>query len=81
MTTMTKTIRLPDDVLAALEQARRTAGWNNRRGDVQTFALPNPFGHEPCVLYVVPARRWAYRRWEQATAAYWREQGTPRGAA
>ena len=57
--------KLPDDVMQAIEQAKRTAGWNNRRGDVQRFELANVYGHEPCLLYVVPARRWAYRRWEQ----------------
>lgn len=59
---------LPDEVRAALAYAERTAGWNNRRGDVQRFELANLHGHEPCLLYVVPARRWAYRRWERLTA-------------
>ncbi|MGH8148222.1 MAG: hypothetical protein ACREPY_18065 [Rhodanobacteraceae bacterium] len=59
---------LPDEVLAAIEQAKRKAGWNNRRGDVQRFTLPNRCGHEPCLLYVVPARTWAYRRWERQAA-------------
>jgi len=59
---------LPDDVMAALEQAKRTQGWNNRRGDVQRFELVNVYGHEPCTLYVVPCRRWAYQRWERQTA-------------
>lgn len=62
------TTKLPDDVTRAIEQAKRTAGWNNRRGDVQRFALANVQGHEPCLLYVVPARRWAYRRWDRMTA-------------
>lgn len=60
--------KLPDDAMQAIEQARRTAGWNNRRGDVQRFELANVYGHEPCLLYVVPARRWAYRQWERLTA-------------
>ena len=55
--------KLPDDVTAALAYAERTQGWNNRRGYVQRFILPNRWGHEPCALYVVPARTWTYRRW------------------
>jgi len=57
--------KLPDGLLAALERAQRTQGWNNRRDDVQRFELVNVYGRAPCVLYVVPARRWAYRRWER----------------
>ena len=57
--------KLPDDVLAALERAQRTQGWNNRRGDVQRFELANGYGRASCLLYVVPARTWAYRRWER----------------
>lgn len=67
--------KLSDDVVAAIEQAKRTPGWNNRARTVRRFNVPGGFGHG-CVLYVVPFRRWAYRRQEQATAAYWREQGT-----
>lgn len=67
--------KLPDDVTAALEQAKRTQGWNNRRGDVQRFTLPNVYGHEPCTLYVVPCRRWAYRRWERQSAEWQRQHG------
>ena len=59
---------LSADVTAALAYAERTAGWNNRRGEVQRFELANMYGHAPCLLYVVPARRWAYRRWERLTA-------------
>lgn len=64
--------RLPDDVVQAIEQAKRTAGWNNRKPDVRRFELENrdlltgqAGGHAPCVLYVVPARVWAYRSWER----------------
>jgi len=57
--------KLPDDVLAALERAQRTQGWNNRRDGVHRFHLMNAHGRAPCLLYVVPARRWAYRRWER----------------
>ena len=64
-----------DDVLRALAEADRAPGWNNRARTVRRFDVPGGFGHG-CVLYVVPFRRWAYRRQEQATAAYWREQGT-----
>lgn len=57
--------KLPDDVLAALERAQRTQGWNNRRDGVQRFELVNVNGRAPCLLYVVPARTWAYRRWQR----------------
>lgn len=57
--------RLPDGATAALAYAERTAGWNNRRADVQRFTLPNVYGHEACTLYVVPARRWAFHRWKR----------------
>lgn len=59
---------LPDDVTAALAYAERTAEWNYQRSDVQRFELANVYGHAPCLLYVVPARRWAYRRWERLAA-------------
>jgi len=62
---MTAKNGLPADVLVALAAAGRTPGWNNRPRDVQLFDL----GH--CALYVVPFRRWAYRRQEQQTAAWW----------
>jgi hypothetical protein len=61
---------LPDGVLLALEQAKRTAGWNMRRGDVRRFTLANEYGREACHLYVVPARCWAYRRWERRRAEH-----------
>lgn len=57
---------LPDDVLCALANADRKPGWNNRRADVQRFELG------ACMLYVVPFRRWAYRRIERQ-AQEWRE--------
>ena len=60
---------LPNDVLRALANADRSPGWNNRRGDVQRFAL------ERCTLYVVPFRRWAYRRMERQAQA-WRRGKT-----
>ncbi|HWG09878.1 MAG TPA: hypothetical protein VN693_00035 [Rhodanobacteraceae bacterium] len=66
--------KLSDDVLIALEQAKRTAGWNNRRGDVQRFELANVYGHARCLLYVVPVRRWAYRRSEQQAQQWQRER-------
>ena len=68
--------KLPDDVMQAIEQAKRTAGWNNRRDDVQRFDLANYYGHEPCLLYVVPARRWAYRQWERRVANGQRQHGS-----
>jgi len=57
----------------ALDAANRKPGWNNRPREVQKFEL------ESCTLYVVPFRRWAYRRQEQQTAAYWRAQDTREG--
>jgi hypothetical protein len=60
--------KLPDDVLRALVNAERGPGWNNRSPEVQRFELG------ACVLYVVPFRRWAYRRIEreaQALQAKW----------
>ncbi len=71
---MTQRTNANDDMARAIEHAKRTPGWNNRARTVRRFDLPGGFGHG-CVLYVVPFRRWAYRRQEQATAAYWREQG------
>ena len=62
----------PQPVIDALAYAARTAGWNNRRPDVQRFTLPNRRGHDACTLYVVPFRRWAYRRIE-CQAQKWRE--------
>lgn len=63
--------KLPDDVMRAIEQAKRTPGWNNRSGDVQRFELENVYGHARCLLYVVPCRRWAYRRWERQVRQCW----------
>lgn len=67
--------KLPDNVLQAITQAKRTAGWNNRRGDVQAFELPHRCGGGMCRLYVVPARVWAYRTWERQTAEWQCEHG------
>lgn len=61
---------LADEVTRAIEQAKRTPGWNNRRDVVQRFELANDGGRGPCVLIVVPCRRWANHRWQkQARAA------------
>ncbi len=68
-------LRLPDDVVQAIEQAKRTAGWNNRRGEVQRFELVNCYGRKPCLLYVVPCRRWAYRRLERQAAEWQCQKG------
>lgn len=66
---MTGKTRLPPDVLAALAAADRSPGWNNRPRDVRRFDVGT------CALYVVPFRRWAYRRQEKQTAAWWRTHG------
>jgi hypothetical protein len=67
--------KLPSDVLAALAAAGRSPGWNNRQRNVQRFDLGQ------CALYVVPFRRWAYRRQEQQTAAWWRVHADEAGQA
>ncbi len=59
---------LPNDVLRALADADRAPGWNTRRRDVRRFEL------DGCTLYVVPYRRFAYRRIERAAAAWHAEQ-------
>ncbi len=66
---MTQDLALPPAVTAALAAADRSPGWNNRPRDVQRFDMGT------CALYVVPYRRWAYRRQEQQTAAWWRTHG------
>ena len=66
---MTRNARLPVAVLAALAAADRSPGWNSRPRDVQRFDI-GQFS-----LYVVPFRRWAYRRQEQQAAAWWRTHG------
>lgn len=71
---MTRKTRLSPDVLAALAAADRSSGWNNRPRDVQRFDVGT------CALYVVPYRRWAYRRQEKRTAAWWRMHGREVGA-
>lgn len=57
---------LPADVSHALAAADRAPGWNNRDGCIRRFDL------DGCALYVVPFRRWAYRRQEQQGEA-WRQ--------
>lgn len=69
-----------DEVMRALADADRAPGWNNRPRTIRRFDVPGDFGRG-CTLCVVPYRRFAYNRQERATAAWWREQGTPRGAA
>lgn len=59
----------------ALHDAGRVPGWNFRTIPIRRFRLGD------CMLIVVPARRFTYNRQERATAAYWREQGTPQGDA
>lgn len=65
----------PQPVIDALAYAARTQGWNNRRGDVQRFTLPNRWGHDACTLYVVPARTWTYRQWERDAHQAQRQHG------
>ena len=63
---MIQELALSPAVTAALAAADRSPGWNNRPRDVRRFDVGT------CALYVVPYRRWAYRRQEQQTAAWWR---------
>jgi hypothetical protein len=72
--------KLSDEVIAALAEADRAPGWNNRSRIVRRFDIAGGFGHG-CTLYVVPYRRFAYHRQERMTAAYWRAQGNPKGSA
>jgi hypothetical protein len=53
----------PDELGTALLRARRTCGWNIRPDDVRRFDVGD------CLLIVVPARRWIYRRNELQAAA------------
>jgi hypothetical protein len=61
-------------VVAAIAAADRAPGWNNRPRNVQRFELGR------CLLYVVPFRRWAYRRQKKQTAAWWRTHKREVGA-
>ncbi len=70
--------KLSDDVVRALREADCVPGWNNRNREIRCFTVPGDFGRG-CTLYVVPYRRFAYRRQELATAVRWREQGSPKG--
>lgn len=67
-------LTLPHDVTAALVAADRSPGWNNRPRDVQRFSVGT------CALYVVPYRRWVYRRQEHQAAGSWRTHGREVGA-
>lgn len=53
----------------ALHDANRITGWNLRKVPVRRFRLGD------CTLIVVPARRWAYQRWERLTAERRRQHG------
>ena len=55
---------LPDDLLAALTVTNRKPGWNSRPREVQRFDLGT------CTVYVVPFRRWVYRRQERQAEAW-----------
>jgi hypothetical protein len=59
---------LSDGLRTALAAARRSPGWNSRPPTVKRFELG------ACILYVVPFRRWAYRRRERQTATWRSEQ-------
>lgn len=61
--------QLTDESLGrALKSTERSPGWNNRPRDVRHFELRGPRG-ETCTLFVVPYRRWAYRRIERQAQA------------
>lgn len=59
---------LPADVRRALAEAERSPGWNMRAGEIRRFAVG------ACTLFVVPYRRWAYRRQEQRAAEWHRKR-------
>jgi len=59
---MTRTTTLPDHIVEAIAAADRRPGWNNRPEAIQRFDV------DGCSIYVVPYRRWAWRRFEQANA-------------
>lgn len=58
--------KITPDIRAALVAADRAPGWNMRADTIRRFKLG------ACTLYVVPYRRWAYRRQEQHADA-WRQ--------
>jgi hypothetical protein len=71
---MTRKSKLSPAVLAALDAADCSPGWNNRPRHVRRFDVGT------CTLYVVPYRRWVYRRQEQQTATWWGTHGQEMGA-
>ena len=58
---------MTDDVVQALANAQRTQGWNNRNSAIRCFEIDR-YGLG-CILYVVPARAWAYHRAERNAQA------------
>ncbi|MDR3386218.1 MAG: hypothetical protein P4L92_04130 [Rudaea sp.] len=64
--------KLYDDVLRALAEADRAPGWNNRSREIRRYEV-GLYGLS-CTLFVVPFRRWAYRRIERQAEA-WRAKG------
>ena len=58
---MSRTTTLPAHVVEALAAADRKPGWNNRPETIRRFDVAG------CSIYVVPYRRWAWRRAEQAS--------------
>ena len=70
-----KRIPLSSDLLRALSDANRSRGWNTRPDTVRLFELG------ACVLYVVPFRRWAYRRIERQAAEWRAQHRAPEGTA
>lgn len=59
---MDPTQELSPEILAALAAADRSLGWNCRSPAVKRFEIGR------CLLYVVPYRRWAFRRQEEQAA-------------
>ncbi len=58
--------KMTPQIRAALAAADRSPGWNMRADTIRRFDVGT------CALYVVPYRRWAYRRQEQQGEA-WRQ--------
>lgn len=56
---MSPTNKTTNDIVNALAAAKKSPGWNNRSPDIHMYDLGD------CILYVVPYRRWAWRRHEK----------------
>ena len=60
--------KITQEVRDALMAADRGPGWNSRAPVIKRFEIGFELGR--CVLYIVPASRWAYRTQEKQRAAH-----------